>query len=201
MKVEEKRSSAIIKAVIMAVLLAIVIVSVYFILVVRGEKKQSDEDNLVLSDVQEITTLDLDRTYPQTEKDVLDLYGRIMKVLHAGGYTDEEFNTIESKLEGIYDDELLANQTDCYQAIKDEVTQKQEDGYTISNFVVCDDEAIIHKVEDGRDCASARVLYSVKHSGKTMTTYYIYVLRKDDEGRWKILGWSISDGSLTGDSE
>jgi type II secretory pathway pseudopilin PulG len=188
------------KVVIMVILVALVILGIYMALIVRGGKNQSDEETSLLTEVQQITTMNLDENYPNSERDVVSLFGRITKALYGETYTDEEFSQMASQLEKLYDPELLAQQNGYESSLKDEVQQKKNDYYTVQNYVVADKDEIVYKKIDGKECASLDCLFAMRQNTEMATINYVFILRKSDDGRWKILGWTVKpeDGASVG---
>lgn len=188
------------KVVIMVILVALVILGIYMALIVRGGKNQSDEETSLLTEVQQITTMNLDENYPNSERDVVSLFGRITKALYGETYTDEEFSQMASQLEKLYDPELLAQQNGYESSLKDEVQQKKNDYYTVQNYVVADKDEIVYKKIDGKECASLDCLFAMRQNTEMETINYVFILRKSDDGRWKILGWTVKpeDGASVG---
>ena len=188
------------KVVIMVILVALVILGIYMTLIVRGGKNQSDEETSLLTEVQQITTMNLDENYPNSERDVVSLFVRITKALYGETYTDEEFSQMASQLEKLYDPELLAQQNGYESSLKDEVQQKKNDYYTVQNYVVADKDEIVYKKIDGKECASLDCLFAMRQNTEMATINYVFILRKSDDGRWKILGWTVKpeDGASVG---
>jgi len=188
------------KVVIMVILVALVILGIYMALIVRGGKNQSDEETSLLTEVQQITTMNLDENYPNSERDVVSLFGRITKALYGETYTDEEFSQMASQMEKLYDPELLAQQNGYESSLKDEVQQKKNDYYTVQNYVVADKDEIVYKKIDGKECASLDCLFAMRQNTEMATINYVFILRKSDDGRWKILGWTVKpeDGASVG---
>lgn len=58
--------------------------------VVNDKSKRANQKEKVLTEVQRITTKDLDKNYPQTPREVVKLYNRIVKCYYGMQYSDEE---------------------------------------------------------------------------------------------------------------
>ena len=179
------------KTVLMVVLGAVVVLGIYMALIGRDGKKQSNEETSLLTEVQQITTMNLDESYPISDRDVISLFGRITKALYGETYTDAEFSQMASQLQKLYDSELIAKQDDYEKKLKNEVQQKKNDFYTVQNYVVDDKSNITYKKIDGRECASVNCLFAMRQNTEMTTINYVFILRKDEDGRWKILGWTV----------
>ena len=186
----EKNSvgSAVVKSIVLVILGAIIILGVYLVLT-RNKKPAKDED-YVLSTVDEITTTDLNRNYPADARMVVDLYGKIMRALYKETYTDDQQDKMIGVLEGIMDDELMANQNNFARSIKNEVKQRKEGDYSIATYVVQAKEPEAVKV-DGRKMCNVECLFSLRKGTSHIVSTYQFVMRQDDQGKWKILGWTV----------
>jgi hypothetical protein len=181
--------SAILKSIVLLALGAVVIVGLYFMFV--GTKKDPGEEQYNLTAVDEITTTNLEKNYPANPRKVVDLYANIMKVLYKEEYTEGQQDKILTVLQGIMDDELLAGQSDFNKSIKNEVAERKKGDYSISNYIVQNSEPEILNVS-GKKMCNVECLFSLrKGSTGTIANYYQFILRQDEEGRWKILGWQI----------
>lgn len=158
----------------------------------RNKKKtQSDEDNLVLTNVSRVTTMNLDINYPPTERDVVAKYGEIMQALYNETYEEKDLDIMADLLMKLYDPELLSNQTDYKAQLRQEVRQKKADGFTIQNYVTAEKRDVVYTKDAlGREMAGLECLFSIRNATKIEATYYEFILRKDADGRWKIVGWT-----------
>ena len=180
--------SAVVKSIILVVLGAVVILGAYMILT-RG-KKPAKEEEYVLTTVDEITTTDLNRNYPADARMVVDFYGKIMRTLYRETYTDDQQDKMIEALAGIMDDELLNNQSNFKKSIKNEVKDRKEGDYSIATYVVQAKEPEAVKV-DGRRMCNVECLFSLRKGTSHIVVTYQFVMRMDDEGKWKILGWTV----------
>lgn len=184
--------SAIVKSIVLVALAAIIILGFYLLL--TRNKKAPDEENYVLTTVDEITTTDLDKNYPANPRKVVDLYAKIMQTLYKEEYTDEQETKMIDVLGGIFDDELRENQFNLQSSIKNEVSSRKAEDYGISAYAVQEKNPEIF-TKDGRDICSVDCLFTMRKGSQRILLYYQFVLRKDDEGRWKILGWITKDNN------
>jgi hypothetical protein len=180
--------SAIIKSVVLVVLGALIVLGVYFLF--TRNKKASKEEDYVLTVVDEITTTNLEKNYPADARMVVDFYGKIMRTLYREEYTEEQQMKMLDVLAGIMDDELLAGQTSFYQSMRSEVEQRKKEDYSIVAYVVQNAEPNVVKVS-GKKMCNIDCLFSLRHGTVTTASYYQFVMRQDDEGKWKILGWVV----------
>ena len=77
------------KFVIIIVVCVCVILGGYYYLTNRNNAKE--EENITLTEIQELTTKNLDKNYPATPREVVKLYNRIITCFYNDEYTDDEF--------------------------------------------------------------------------------------------------------------
>ena len=181
--------SAILKSIVLLALGAVVIVGLYFMFV--GTQKDPGEEQYNLTAVDEITTTNLEKNYPANPRKVVDLYANIMKVLYKEEYTDGQQEKMLEVLQGIMDDELLANQTDFYDSMKKEVVKSKEEGYIISKYVIQNEEPEVVTVSGKNMCNVGCTFRLLKKGSGGFPNYYQFILRQDDDKKWKILGWDV----------
>ena len=183
-------SSAVIKSVVLVVLGALVILGIY--LIFNRNKNVAKEEDYVLTVVDEITTTDLSKSYPADARMIVSFYAKIMQTLYKETYTEEQEDKMISVLAGIMDDELLANQSDFNKSVKNEVQERKAGDYSISTYVVQTKEPEVVKIDGSKMC-NVDCLFTLRKGTTHTATYYQYVMRQDDEGKWKILGWTIKE--------
>ena len=188
---EESKKNSIIKALVLMVLVAVVVLAAFVIITRKGSSTNTTTEDEELTEVQKITTIDLSKSYPKTPATVADLYIRVMKVMYKQTYTDDEFNKMSDVLKGIFDDELLANQTNWPENIRSDVNSKKEGDYSITKYEVLTSD-LQDTTENGEEIANVLAKISLRHGTSTDRYNYLFVLRKDSEDKWKILGWTVS---------
>ncbi len=189
---DESKRNTVIKAIIMMVLGAMVVLGIFVLLNRGGNSTNDTTEDVELTEVQKITTMDLSKNYPKTPSTVADLYVRIMKVMYKQTYTDEEFNQMADVMAGIFDSEFLAIQSNWPQGLKSEVDAKKKDDYSISKYEVLTSD-IQATTDSGEEIANVLAKISLRHGTSTIIYDYLFVLRKDADGNWKIMGWTISE--------
>ena len=116
------------------VILAMAIVGLFFYVsnhtrvVAEGKQQQ-------MSAVQEILSRNLDTNYPPTPKEVLKFYSQITQAFYGEDYTDEELEKLAKMSRRLFDDELVANQTDeqYLSALKMDIASWKNDKKVISS--------------------------------------------------------------------
>lgn len=187
---ENSTKAALIKSIVLVLLGAIFVLGIYFVLT-RGKKKD-DSENYKLTVVDDITTMDLDKTYPADPRMVVELYGKIMQTLYKETYSDDQMDKMINVLGGIMDDELLDNQVNFNKSIKDEVKKRREEDYSISVYQV--QRIDMESKLQGRNACTVDCYFYLRQGTAGIPAIYQFLLRQDADGRWKILGWQTKEG-------
>ncbi len=187
---DEAKKNSIIKAIVLMILGAIVVVAAFFIVTRGGSNTNATTEDQELTEVQKITTIDLTKNYPQTPTMVSDMYIRIMQVMYKQDYTEEEFIQMTDILKGIFDTELLSNQSNWPENIRSDVQEKKDGDYSITKYEVLTQD-LQDTMDTGEEIANVLARISLRHGTSTDRYNYLFVLRKDSEGLWKILGWTV----------
>lgn len=190
------------KSVIVLVLLALIMVVVYYRIANR-EKEKVVEDNAPVSAVQEILLRNMDKNYPPSPKEVVKYYSDLTRVLYNENCTDEEIEQLAQRALQIYDDDLAANQewnrylTD----LKSEIATKKSQQYAIMSYTISSSTDVNYFTKDQYECASLYCTYNIRNGAVPGSVEELFILRKDDAGHWKILGWDLTrdlDDNATG---
>lgn len=155
-----------------------------------------------LTEVEKLITRNLEENYPKTPREVVKFYNRII-----GCYYGEEVEG--SQLEKLVDqtlllldeDLLLVNSRDEYYAsVVSDIEKYKSEKKTVVSSDVCDsnDVKYVDDVKDGSTevdkIAYVNASYFVNTNGNFAYTYQQFVLRQDDDGRWKILTFYEVEG-------
>ncbi len=181
-------------SIIIIVVSVAVIVGIF--LIISNRLAQDDEPTEVqITAVQNVLLRNLDNNYPPTPKEVLKYYSDITQCFYAGGYTDEEFIELANRALDLYDDELRANQNyDMYiDDLRAEIASFKEKDWSISSYSTSSSMDVLEFERDGDEWAQLYAFYNVRQSTQIVKVTEIFLMRKDEDGRWKIYGWQEAD--------
>lgn len=172
---------------IVAAVLILVIVGGYYIF--ATQKRNSVEDVVELTEVQKVITKDVEANYPATPREVVKYYNRILSCFYNEKYTEDELYALGDQARLLFDDELLEHnpREQYFTALKADIEDYHEKSRTITNTNVCDSNDVNYQTVDGDECAYVTASYFVNEAKSFERTYQMYVLRKDEDGNWKIL--------------
>ncbi|MDR3091332.1 MAG: hypothetical protein LBU36_03915 [Clostridiales bacterium] len=157
-------------------LLIVVVVMFFYLREAQTRRREPD----VQSRWPEIAGIDLDREYPETPQDVVELYERIKLALYDGGIEDAEIALAFAKQQRLYGKELLElNPFDKrIQSVTDEVLAKRGAKDCAVSYVILEKT----EPEDGKCSVTA------EETSTAGTVNMKYNLIRED-GKWKIYSW------------
>lgn len=187
------------KFVIIIVVCVCVILGGYYYLTNRNNAKE--EENITLTEIQELTTKNLDKNFPATPREVVKLYNRIITCFYNDEYTDDELYDLGDQARKLFDDELLENnpRDEYFKNLKEDISEYHDKNKTIASSAVDSSNDVEYKEVDGDDCAYVKTSYFIKEGSAYSRTYQMYVLRKDADGNWKILVFYQVNGDSSDD--
>lgn len=177
-----------------SILCIALIVGYYYYLSHRDKKDV--ENNTKVGEVQEVLLKDLDKDYPPTPREVVKFYNRILTCYYNEEYDEDQFEALAEQARKLMDQELLNNNPkDIYlSSLKAEVEQYKERKQTLADTTVSSSSEVEFKTVDGQECAYVTASYFSKEGNSYTRTYEEYVLRKDADKNWKILGYQLVKG-------
>ena len=143
-----------------------------------------------MTETELIISKDLESSYPKTAREVVKFYNRILNCYYQQEYTDEQLGQLAEQARTLMDEELKQkNPGESYlQAVEEDISVFAKEGKTISNVALEESNEI-----EGRECAYVDVVYylKIKNKGKTKSerSSQTYILRRDDDNKWRILGF------------
>lgn len=178
------------------VVLAVALFGGYYFYLSHRDTK-TPEDDVEITELDEILSKQLDSAYPPTPREVVKFYNRILECVFGTAYTDAQFDQIIGQARKLMDDELLeGNPLDTYKSqLQEEITAYKADSQQIIQTTVCDSDEVEKKEIDGKKCAYVQATYFLKSGqGKFEKTHQRYLLRQDAGGNWKILAYGLTNG-------
>ncbi len=177
----------------MMIIFGIVIVAIYFKLSTSTSPIMKSNSNKTESEA--LLEKDIENNYPSSPREVIKLYTRIMKNFYNEDLKDEEVNQLATQMRLLYDDELLKNNPleDYLLELKVEITEYKDASRNIMNEVIEDSDKVKYWTKEDKEYASLTAGYTIKEKDKYTKLFEDFILRKDSQGNWKILGWKLSD--------
>ena len=181
-------------SIIIIVVSVALIVGLYYV-IANYLAKDDEPTDVQITAVQNVLLRNMDNNYPPTPKEVLKYYSHITQCFYAGGYTDEELIQLANRALELYDEELRANQDyDMYiDDLKAEIASFKKKDWSISSYSTSSSMDVLEFEKDGYEWAQLYAFYNVRQSTQIVKVTEIFLMRKDEDGRWKIYGWQQAD--------
>ena len=77
------------------------------------------------------------------------------------------------------------------QDLRSEIADMKEQKSTIYSYELSASTDVEFFTEQDYECARLYCIFNVKQGSGTVTSMEQFVLRKDENGHWKILGWDL----------
>lgn len=183
-----------------AAVLAVMVIAIFALYYYLVNKVERQTPEKATTAVQDVLLKDLEKDYPPTVREVVKYYNEIMSCFYKESPTDEEVQKLADKAMELYDAELVAYQDEeAYRRdLKAEMTRFASEDAKLTHVAISSSTAVEYYTHNGRECAQIRCVYTMRQKANLVTVKEIYVLRKDDAGRWKILGWAPADEKAEG---
>lgn len=176
------------------VLILVVLGLVYYAYLSGKETPTPAESVTEVSELDKLIARDLDADYPNTPRKVLDFYSQITVCFYEEGLTDENLQKLCDQSVKLFDAELLLvnPESTFLENTKAEIEEFRAIERKITDYVLEETNQIEYYKEDGRECAKISVKYFLYDESGFSRTYEDFLMRKDENGRWKILGWQMT---------
>lgn len=177
----------------LAFLLMALFVGGAFYLVSNRSEQIAERQAAKMTPVQEVLARDLKTNYPATPKEVVKFYSEISRCFYGEEYSEEELKRLAAKSREVFDDELVANQTDeqYLNALRRDIETNKIDKKTISSFSVSSSTDVEYYDFQGDEWAQLYCFYTFRISTSVQPIQEKFLLRKDSDGHWKIFGWKL----------
>ena len=182
--------------IIMFIVLAVFVTGLFFYVSNRTKVIEEGKQQQ-MTPVQEILARNLETNYPPTPKEVLKFYSEITRCFYSEEYTDEELAKLAVLSRKLFDDELVANQTDeqYLSALKFDIESWKNDKKVISSYSVSSSTDVQEYSYGGREWAQLYCIYSIRMGTNVAPVQEHFIMRKDERGHWKILGWELVESN------
>lgn len=161
-----------------------------------------------LTQAQKVILKDLEKDYPKTPRAVVSYFNQILECYYGSEeITDQQLEDLVDQAILLFDDELaLINPRDeYYDAVIADIQNYKDMNKTIVKSDVADSNDVLYidDEKEGTDnvdeLAYVDATYFVNTNGDFAYTYQQFVLRKDEDGRWKILVFYEIEGDSSED--
>ncbi len=180
--------------IVIAVLVALGL-GYYYYLANKDTGKDATDIAADTSEVSVLISKDIMANYPESPKDVVNLYARITKAYYDTSLTDEQIEALGKQARLMFDAELKNTQTDAdfYEKLKEDIGNYNSTKTRISSYVIQSAAKTKYSTFKDRQYASIALVYYLRQGDKLIDSPTKFTLRKDDDGHWKILFWELTE--------
>lgn len=181
-----------------AAVIAVIFITVIALYYYLTNKIEQSEPEVETTAVEDVLLKNLETDYPPTVREVIKYYNEIMSCYYSESPTDEELRKLAEKAMELYDAELVEFQDEqtYIEDLKAEIAGFAAADTVLSHVALSSSTAVEYYTYNGRECAQIRCIYTMRQKTNLMTIKEVYVLRKDESGRWKILGWTPAEDAV-----
>ena len=147
------------------------------------------------SEKEQLLNYDMENEYPKTARDAVKLHCRYLKYVYSEEFTEDatedEYFTMNQQIRKLFDEELLKYNMaeEQLQALKNEIALYAINKQKIVSYTLPEASQIEYNTENGVEYAKMKVSIAMTVDGDSLLGEQEYILRKDENGKWKILGW------------
>ena len=175
---------------------AVVVLGVFLALNLREDDGVFSKKDAKNTEVQNILSKDIDRNYPATVREVVRLFSRVSKCYYNETVSEEEFKELVEFQRKLFDEEFLQNNP--LETFTNNLTAEIDVAKAKENKMAMyrvQKQSSANTWNDGDNhFASIIASYTMSAKGESPTwTFEEFLLREDEKGRWKIVGWRLTD--------
>jgi len=164
-----------------------------YVAVMKEKQQKADEEEKPekVTEAQQLIDLDLEDEYPQSVREVVKTYLKIMKQMYRKDSTTKEVEKLADQERLLLDDELTeANSYSTFlKNLKSEIYKYKKQKIRILAFDIEENNKVKNWTNEKRECASINAEIRMIKDNEPQVLVEQFVLRRDDKDNWKILGW------------
>lgn len=189
-----KKSS--VKTITTMVILGCLIVGA-FVYISNREEKEKMEQVVTVSTATKLIEKDLQKEYPPTPREVIKFYSNILQCVYSDELTEEQLTRLGEQVILLYDDELLSvNPSDeIIDNLMAETALYRATNQIISSYTIDSGDNIVTWKQEDVEYARLLAVYTIREESNFTKTCEEFILRKNEEGQWKIVGWRLADNN------
>ncbi len=156
-----------------------------------SNRQGGNEDMAALSTTQSVVQRDLAINYPPTPKAVVRYYAELSQCMYDPENTEKDIVDLAVQSRKLFDAELVSNQSDeeYLHALTSTIDSFEKDKRRIVSFTTSSSSDVQYSTNEVGECAALYCVYTMQKDGTNYTDTERFLLRKDGNSHWKILGW------------
>lgn len=177
-------------------LVIVVVLAIFLALNLGEDDSVFSKEEKTNTEAQNILAKDMERNYPATVREVVRLYSRILKCYHNETISEEEFQNLVEMQRKLFDTEFLENNPlDTFtNNLAAEIDAAKAKKYQMVTWRVQKQSSVVTWQDGENHFASIVACFAMSEKDIGLTrTFEEFLLREDEMGRWKIVGWRLTD--------
>lgn len=189
---EQNEQPKTIRIVIIGIILVCLLIGFYYYLSQKTSGGKGEEAETI-TQTQQVLLRNLETNYPPSPKEVVKYYCDITQCFYNETHTDEELRDLAMQIQKLYDEELIANQTQeqYMQNLINDIASMQRQGLVVSSYSTSASTDVEYFTEDGFEWARLYCSFALRQETTLINSNEQFLLRKDADGHWKIYGWEL----------
>ena len=177
----------------------IIVIIVVFLYSLATNKFGSRKELEPTSEVDKLLNYDFVDNYPKTVRETVKLHCRYMKCAYNDNFTKEQLVTVNQNMRQLMDSELLSINSEETQlkGLQNDIQFYIDNKQKFVSYSLPEQSQIKYNTENDVEYAKIRVGTMLRVDGATVKGDQEYLLRKDAQGRWKILGWMADKNAVS----
>lgn len=186
------------KTMIAFAIMILLIVGFYFAISSRDSKKDASEEEVKSKNAETLLKKDLDADYPLTPTAVVSYYSDLVLAYYKDDCSDSVREKLVEQSRLLYDEELLEINAEKDQLVilQADIAGYEEKQKQIINYTIGEPEDVEYGDLDGAEVALVAASYRIRVKKDLDDIKEEYFLRKDEDGRWKIVGWQLQNSNI-----
>ena len=130
-------------------------------------------------------------------RETVKLHCKYLKNAYNEKFEEEDLYTVNKNIRKLFDEELLEYNSEDHQlqGLKNDIELYKEKKQKFTSYSLQEASQIQYNTEDGKDYAKTTVTLNFTVDSVVVSAEQEYLLRKDENGYWKILGWQTVKNS------
>lgn len=160
-----------------------------------SQKRWETATDDAMTPIQLALSRDLQSDYPPTVKEVVKYYTELQKCFYNEEWTDEEIEQLGMKARELFDAQLQEkNEMVTYLSrLRQDITAFRSKERQIASVSVGSSTNVDFFEQDGYSFARIHCKYTIRENGTPQMSETVYLLRRDENRRWKIYGWDQAE--------
>ena len=183
------------KYVIIFTIMAALVVG-YYVYLSNRTPQAKKKTSAATTELNDLLSLKVETNYPDTPREIVNLYCRIMKAYYKTELTEAQIEKLGTKSWLLFDSDLqnaCISLDDFMVSLKDDIHSWNKDGRYVNEYIVESNSDIDYVTYGGgKQAAIVKVQIFVRQGSNLIPTTHEFYVGKNASGKWKILTWHLA---------